>query len=86
MKKIARKKAVIIPTFLQGVHRVFKPVHEFLFRNILWIFIFFFTLIFSFIKLLKSRFHHKDAFILFILTFSALLHGVVVAFASLPIL
>jgi hypothetical protein len=86
MKKIRRKEAVIIPTFFQRVHQVFKVVHEFLFRNILWIFIFFFTLIFSFIKLLKSRFHHKDAFILFIMTFSALLHGAVVATASLPIL
>jgi hypothetical protein len=86
MKKVGRKKAVIIPTFLQRVHQSFKVIHEFLFRNISWIFIFFFTLIFSFIKLLKSRFHHKDAFILFIMTFSALLHGVVVATASLPIL
>lgn len=86
MKKIHRKKAVIIPTFLQRVHQGFKVVHEFLFRNIFWIFIFLFTLIFSFIRLLISRFHHKDAFILFIITFSALLHGVVVATASLPIL
>jgi hypothetical protein len=86
MKKVRRKKAVIIPTFLQRVHQVFKVFHEFIFRNISWIFIFLFTFIFSFFKLLKSRFHHKDAFILFIMTFSALLHGVVVATASLPIL
>jgi hypothetical protein len=86
IKKICRKKALLIPTFLQRVHQAFKVVHEFIFRNNSWIFIFLFTFIFSFFRLLKSRFHHKDAFILFIMTLSALLHGVVVATASLPIL
>ncbi|UCH96939.1 MAG: hypothetical protein JSV88_08835 [Candidatus Aminicenantes bacterium] len=86
IKKLRRKKALLIPTFLQRVHQGFKVVHDFIFRNNFWIFIFLFTFIFSLVRLLRSRFHHKDAFILFIMTFSALLHGVVVATASLPIL
>jgi hypothetical protein len=86
IKKVRRKEARIIPTLLQRIHQYFKVIHEFLFRNNFWIFIFLFTFIVSFMKLLKSRFHNKEAFILFVMTFSALLHGVVVATASLPIL
>lgn len=86
IKKIKRREAWMVPTFLQRVHQNFQALHRFLFRNNFWIFIFLFTLIFSFIRLLRSRFHHKNAFILFIMTLSALLHGVVVATAALPIL
>ncbi len=82
MKKINKKEVRLEPTFLQKVHLGFKSVHEFLFHNNSWIFIYFFTLIFSFFRLLKSRFHHKEAFIIFIMTFSALLHGIVVSMSA----
>jgi hypothetical protein len=83
MKRIGRKEVRIEPTFLQSVHRVFQSVHVFLFRSNFWVYFFLFTLIFSFFKLLRSRFSHKDAFILFIMTFSALLHGIVVSMSAL---
>jgi hypothetical protein len=87
IKKVKRRReAWMVPTFLQRVHQGFKVVHEFIFRNNFWIFIFFFTFIFSLLKLWRSRFHHKEAFILFIMTLSALLHGVVVATSAAPIL
>jgi hypothetical protein len=86
IKKVKRREAWMVPTFLQRVHQYFQALHRFLFRNNFWIFIFLFTLIFSFIRLLRSRFHHKEAFILFIMTLSALLHGVVVATSAAPIL
>jgi hypothetical protein len=82
MKKINKKEVRLEPTFLQKVHLGFKGVHEFLFHNNSWIFIYFFTLVFSFFRLLKSRFHHKEAFILFIMTFSAFLHGIVVSMSA----
>jgi hypothetical protein len=82
MKKINKKEVRLEPTFLQKIHLGFKGVHEFLFHNNFWIFIYFFTLIFSFFRLLKSRFHHKEAFVIFIMTFSALLHGIVVSMSA----
>jgi hypothetical protein len=82
-KKTNKGKRLLEPTFLQRVHQVFKSVHEFLFLNNLWIYIFLFTFIYSFFILLKSRFHHKEALILFIMTLSAFLHGVVVSMSAL---
>ncbi|MCK5056037.1 MAG: hypothetical protein KAT34_05240 [Candidatus Aminicenantes bacterium] len=83
---VKEKEVRIEPTFLQGVHRVYKKFHDFLFRNITWSFIFIFVLCFSFIKLVKSRFRHTGSLIMFTLTLSALLHGFIICMFSFAIL
>jgi hypothetical protein len=83
MKKISKKEVRIEPTFLQSVHQGFQSIHVFLFRSNFWVCWFLFTLIFSFTRLLRSHFSNKDAFILFIMTFSTLLHGILVSMSAL---
>ena len=68
--------------FLQKVHNGFLKIHKQLFHNKLWIFFFFFSFIFSSIKTLVTRFHHRGSFFMFVLTGSALLHGVVISISS----
>jgi hypothetical protein len=83
---VEQKEVYIEPTFLQGVHRIYKKVHDLLFRNVVWIFIFIFVLCFSFFKLIKSHFRHTGSLIMFTLTLSALLHGVIICMFSFAIL
>lgn len=85
IESVKEKRVHIEPTFFQGVHRVYKKVHDFLFRNIVWVFIFLFVLGFSFVKLVKSGFRHSGALIMFTLTLSALLHGVIICMLSFAI-
>lgn len=85
IESVKKKKVHIEPTVLQGIHRVYKKIHDFLFRNILWIFIFLFVLCFSFVKLVKSGFRHSGALIMFTLTLSALLHGFIICMLSFAI-
>ncbi len=84
--KEGEKQFVVKPTLLQRVHTIYKKIHDLLFRNILWTFIFLFQLIFSFFLLLKSRFHHKGALIMFVMTLSALGHGFIICMSSFAIL
>lgn len=69
--------------FLQKVHRGFNDIHQFIFHNWLWIGFFFFSLGFSLFKLVKTRFRHRASFFFFLMTLSALLHGVVISVSSI---
>lgn len=82
---VEEKEVHIEPTFLQGVHKIYKKIYNVLFRNIIWTFIFLFALVFSFYKLVKSRFRHKGSLIMFTLTLAALLHGLIICMFSFAI-
>ena len=83
---IKKKEFRVNPTFLQGIHRVYKKLHDFLFRNIIWSFIFLFVFCFSLIRLVKSRFRHQGSLLLFTITLSALAHGFIICMASFAIM
>ena len=85
-KQDGKWQVEIKPTFLQKLHIIYKKTHDFLFRNVLWVLGFFFVLVFSFVRLLKSRFSHSGALILFLLTLSALMHGLIISLSSFSIL
>lgn len=70
--------------FLQKVHKVFFRIHQTIFLNHFWILFFFFTFVFAFFRTLFTRFRHRGSLIMFIMTFSALLHGVVISMSSIP--
>jgi hypothetical protein len=70
--------------FFQKIHKGFEKIHNLVFRDNFWFYWYVFTLIFSFIRLCRTRFHHKGTFIIFIMTLTALFHGIIVSMASFP--
>jgi len=70
--------------FLHRVHRFVEHWHNTLFRSNLWIYLYFAVLLVTLSRWILSRFRHLGAFVLAVLTVSALLHGVLVSMSALP--
>ena len=77
------KKVTLKPHFIQKIHQGFIKIHQFIFHNLLWIFFFLFSFLFSLFRMVATRFHHRGTFLFFVLTCSALLHGVVISMSSI---
>lgn len=63
--------------------RVYDSIHRMLFQNQFWICFFFFSLIFSLVRLVSTRFSHQGSFLVFLMTLAALCHGLVVSITSI---
>jgi hypothetical protein len=80
-----RKRINLQSPFLSDIHRIYEKFHNLIFRNNIWVFIFIAVFLLSSFRLIQSRFHHKNAFIFFIMTFAGLLHGLIVSMSSFPV-
>ena len=79
------RKLIIPPLFLQRLHVGFEKVHIFLFQRKAWVLFFFFAVIFSLVQLIRSRFHDRVAFFMFVLTGAAVLQAIGVCMTTFPI-
>ena len=65
-------------------HRRLTNIHTVLFCNPAWILAFLVVLGFAAVRVLQTGFRHMGAFILFLLTVSALIYWLMIAFFSYP--
>ncbi|MBF0319673.1 MAG: hypothetical protein HQL01_07720 [Nitrospirae bacterium] len=71
------------PTFIQRVHyKIFSKLHKLLFRNLLWPIINFIIFGMSVFYLIRSKFSNTGAFILFIMSSSAILSALVIGLSA----
>jgi hypothetical protein len=70
--------------FFQKLHHGFEKFHNIVFRDNFWFYWYVFTLILSSIRLYQTRFHHCGTFIIFIMTLTALFHGIIVSMSAFP--
>jgi hypothetical protein len=70
----------------ERLHQSLISVHSFVFRNPGWTLALLATWVFSMARLFRTRFRHRGAFTLFLLTSSALIYGIQVAVLAFPYL
>lgn len=65
-----REKVVVHKTILRSLHDNLFQIYKIIFRNIIWIYIYFLLLMASIIRLIFSRFQHKGTAYLFLMLIS----------------
>lgn len=74
-----------IPTFIQQIHyKIFSKLHKFLFRSLFWPILNLIIFIMSAFYLVRFRLRYTGAFILFIMSSSALLSALIVGLSTFP--
>jgi len=82
----AHGRVILTPTIWKSIHTIWQKVHNALFRQIFWTLLFFLTFLYALYRLVATRWRHLGAFFLFLMTFSALGYGILVAVSALPYL
>jgi hypothetical protein len=70
-------------SFWQRGYQGFQKLIRSFFRNVIWTILFLIVAVFTFIRLIRTRFHHRGAFVFFLLAVSAILNAVM-ACMSVP--
>ncbi len=79
-------RVILTPTVWKSIHTIWQKVRYALFRQIFWILLFFVTFLYALYRLVATRGRHLGAFFLFLMTFSALGYGILVALSAHPYL
>lgn len=72
-------------TFLKSVFEVYETIYNFLFRNIVWLIIYFTVFIFSVIKLVKSKIRDEDALLAFLFCMIFLMKAILVSLVEVSL-
>ncbi|MBF0458500.1 MAG: glycosyltransferase family 39 protein [Nitrospirae bacterium] len=74
-----------IPTVIQGIHyKIFSKLHRLLFRSLLWPALNLYIFVMSVYYLIRCRYRNTGAFILFIMSSSAIMSALIVGLSTFP--
>jgi hypothetical protein len=77
-------RVMLTPTIWKSIHTIWQKVHNALFGQLFWTPLFFLTFLYALYRLVATRWRHLGAFFLFLMTFSALGYGILVALSAIP--
>jgi hypothetical protein len=77
---------ILRPTIWKSLHNIWQKVHNALFRQIVWIVLFFLSFFYALYRLVATRGRHLGTFFLSLMTFSALGYGILVVLSAFPYL